>query len=151
MQSLPSVLVPLPSANCRNVGKIHVEKIGGVKHKIKTLKSISNPNSRLFYLFFFWKVDCFGEIFTFSKIFIVTFSLIYTPCQDCSGAEYINITMYEEQSDPDIPPANTTDVITVKIEPVNDPPIIFLFHNGQPILHDDPTEPITVCHTPWQY
>lgn len=52
MQSLPSVLVPLPSANCRNVGRIHVEKIGGVKHKIKTLKSISNPISRLFYLFF---------------------------------------------------------------------------------------------------
>lgn len=56
--------------------------------------------------------------------------------------------MYEEQRDPDIPPANTTDVIAVNIEPVNDPPHIFLFNNGQSILHDDPTEPITVCHTP---
>lgn len=59
--------------------------------------------------------------------------------------------MYEEQRDPDIPPANATDMITVNIEPVNDPPLIFLFHNGQSILHDDPTEPITVCLTAWQY
>lgn len=82
-----------------------------------------------------------------SFFFLFAFSLIYTPCQDCSGVEYINITMYEEQRDPDIPPANATDVITVNIEPVNDPPLIFLFHNGQSILHDDPTEPITVCLT----
>lgn len=82
-----------------------------------------------------------------SFFFLFAFSLIYTPCQDCSGVEYINITMYEEQRDPDIPPANATDMITVNIEPVNDPPLIFLFHNGQSLLHDDPTEPITVCLT----
>lgn len=87
----------------------------------------------------------------FFSFFLFAFSLIYTPCQDCSGVEYINITMYEEQRDPDIPPANATDMITVNIEPVNDPPLIFLFHKGQSILHDDPTEPITVCLTAWQY
>lgn len=97
----------------------------------------------------FWKMFYIQHIISF--FFLFAFSLIYTPCQDCSGVEYINITMYEEQRDPDIPSANATDMITVNIEPVNDPPLIFLFHNGQSILHDDPTEPITVCLTAWQY
>lgn len=61
-----------PMLHCRNVGKTYVEKFVGVKHKISTLKSISNPNSRLFNLFC-WKVDCFGKNFTFSKIFLSCF------------------------------------------------------------------------------
>lgn len=69
---------------------------------------------------------------------------MYNPCQDCSGIEYINITMYEEQRDPDIPPANTTDTIIINIQPVNDPPVIFLFHQGVSLLNDDPTEPVNV-------
>ena len=69
---------------------------------------------------------------------------MYNPCQDCSGIEYINITMYEEQRDPDIPPANTTDTIIINIQLVNDPPVIFLFHQGLSLLNDDPTEPVNV-------
>ena len=74
----------------------------------------------------------------------MTFRFVYTPCQDCSGVENINITMYEEQRDPDIPAAATEDVLRVNIQAVNDPPVIFLIHDGQSVLHDDPTEPLTV-------
>ncbi|XP_062596534.1 uncharacterized protein LOC134257978, partial [Saccostrea cucullata] len=66
----------------------------------------------------------------------------YSPCQDCSGVEYINIVMYE--IDEDIDPQNSSDILEIHIEEVNDPPIVFLLYNGQSILHDDPTEPITV-------
>lgn len=72
-------------------------------------------------------------------------SLVYNPCQDCSGIQYVNLTMYEEQPDPDITPTSTNDIITINVLPVNDPPVIFLFHQGQSILNEDPTEPVTVC------
>lgn len=72
-------------------------------------------------------------------------SLTYTPCADCAGVEYINITMYENQTDPEIPPANSTDVIIVNIQSINDPPIPVAAYNGKLLLKQDVTEPIVVC------
>lgn len=72
-------------------------------------------------------------------------SLTYTPCADCAGVEYINITMYENQTDPEIPPANSTDVIIVNIQSINDPPIPVAAYNGKLLLQQDITEPIVVC------
>lgn len=70
--------------------------------------------------------------------------LTYTPCRDCAGVEYLNITMYENQADPEIPPANSTDVIIVNIQFINDPPIPFAAYNGKLLLMDDITEPIVI-------
>lgn len=83
-------------------------------------------------------------LFFHTCLILFAFSLTYTPCRDCAGMEYLNITMYENQTDPEIPPANSTDVIIINIQSINDPPIPFAAYNGKLLLMDDITEPIVV-------
>ena len=69
---------------------------------------------------------------------------MYTPCKDCSGTETIPLVLSENQTDPDIPPADTHIPLTLNVEDVNDPPNMFVTQYGQSVMHDDPTEPIEV-------
>lgn len=87
---------------------------------------------------------CMIILFFHTCLILFAFSLTYTPCRDCAGVEYLNITMYENQTDPEIPPANSTDVIIINIQSINDPPIPFAAYNGKLLLMDDITEPIVV-------
>lgn len=87
---------------------------------------------------------CIIILFFHTCLILFAFSLTYTPCRDCAGVEYLNITMYENQTDPEIPPANSTDVIIINIQSINDPPIPFAAYNGKLLLMDDITEPIVV-------
>lgn len=43
VQKLQLVLIPLPSADYRNVGKIYVEKCISIKHRISTLSQKVAP------------------------------------------------------------------------------------------------------------
>ncbi|XP_033763071.1 uncharacterized protein LOC117344449 isoform X3 [Pecten maximus] len=70
--------------------------------------------------------------------------LYYTPCTDCNGLDYIYITLAELQSDPDIPPENTSVILTVNITEINDPPVIFASQFGDSVLNEDITEPIVL-------
>uniref|UniRef100_K1PPK2 Protocadherin Fat 4 n=1 Tax=Magallana gigas TaxID=29159 RepID=K1PPK2_MAGGI len=71
-------------------------------------------------------------------------SLVYTPCLDCFGDEEINILLKENQSNTDIPPASSHVTINVHIQPINDPPVVFLTLNGSSLLNKDPTEDVIV-------
>lgn len=53
--------------------------------------------------------------------------------------------MHENQTDPDIPPSNSTDAIIITILSINDPPVLFASYNGKSLLHADATEPVVVC------
>ncbi|XP_076116641.1 uncharacterized protein LOC143084119 [Mytilus galloprovincialis] len=70
--------------------------------------------------------------------------LLYTPCKDCYGVESIPIILKENQSDPDIPPADTPVTVTINVIDVNDPPVMFVTQYGHSKMHSDPTEPILV-------
>eukprot|EP00105_Crassostrea_gigas_P044580 XP_019928728.1 PREDICTED: uncharacterized protein LOC109620535 [Crassostrea gigas] len=66
--------------------------------------------------------------------------LVYTPCLDCYGDEEINILLKENQSNTDIPPASSQVTINVHIQPINDPPVVFLTRNGLFLGNEDITE-----------
>ncbi|KAK6174798.1 hypothetical protein SNE40_013376 [Patella caerulea] len=69
--------------------------------------------------------------------------LVYLPCKDCSGQLDVPIIIREIQTG-DIPPKETRETITITVTPVNDPPTVFTFNNGNNILGLDPTEPVIV-------
>ena len=52
--------------------------------------------------------------------------------------------MRENQTDPTIPSANSTAVITITVTPVNDVPVMFVSRFGQSLITSDPTEPVRV-------
>lgn len=79
-----------------------------------------------------------------SKDFLIFYSLLYTPCKDCYGVESIPIILKENQSDPDIPPADTPVTVTINVIDVNDPPVMFVTQYGKSKMHSDPTESIPV-------
>lgn len=85
------------------------------------------------------KIICFRD---FSHLFL---SLVYTPCLDCYGDEEINILLKENQSKTDIPPASSQVTINVHIQPINDPPVVFLTRNGLFLGNEDITEDTVVC------
>lgn len=85
------------------------------------------------------KIICFRD---FSHLFL---SLVYTPCLDCYGDEEINILLKENQSNTDIPPASSQVTINVHIQPINDPPVVFLTRNGLFLGNEDITEDTVVC------
>lgn len=85
------------------------------------------------------KIICFRD---FSHLFL---SLVYTPCLDCYGDEKINILLNENQSNTDIPPASSQVTINVHIQPINDPPVVFLTRNGLFLGNEDITEDTVVC------
>ena len=70
--------------------------------------------------------------------------MLYTPCQDCSGTEYINIILTENHTDPDIPAASIPVTLTVTVTDKNDHPVMFLTQYGESLLHQDPSEPVIV-------
>ena len=70
--------------------------------------------------------------------------MLYTPCKDCSGTEYINIILTENQTDPAIPVASIPVTLTVTVTNKNDHPVMFLTQYGESILHQDPSEPVIV-------
>lgn len=70
--------------------------------------------------------------------------LVYTPCLDCFGDEEINILLKENQTSTDIPPASSHVTINIHIQPINDPPVVFLTLNGSSLLNKDPTEDVIV-------
>ncbi|XP_052067219.1 uncharacterized protein LOC127706604 [Mytilus californianus] len=70
--------------------------------------------------------------------------LLYTPCKDCYGVESIPIILQENQSDPDIPPADTPVTVTINVIDVNNPPVMFVTQFGWSVMHSDPTEPILI-------
>lgn len=76
---------------------------------------------------------------------MLPFSLVYTPCLDCFGDEEINIMLNENQSNTDIPPASSQVTINIHVQPINDPPVVFLTLNGSSLLNKDPTENVIVC------
>ena len=69
---------------------------------------------------------------------------MYTPCTDCSGAEYINIILTENQTDPDISVASLPVMLTVNVTNKNDHPVMFLTQYGESVLHQDSYEPVIV-------
>ena len=70
------------------------------------------------------------------------FRLLYTPCSDCSGTEYIYILLTEVQTD--FPAASTVVMLTVNVTSQNDYPVGFLSLYGTSVLLGDPTEPVIV-------
>ena len=76
--------------------------------------------------------------------FVFRFSLLYTPCLDCSGIQHIPIIIQEIQKDQLVQPVNTSITLTIDVMQQNDSPVIFLTQYGQYILHQDPTEPFLV-------
>ncbi|KAK3101942.1 hypothetical protein FSP39_007535 [Pinctada imbricata] len=68
----------------------------------------------------------------------------FTPCSGCSGNVSVNLQLYEQQTDPDIPPASSVATIYVNITEVNDPPVAFLAKDGVYMLENDVTEPVAV-------
>lgn len=85
------------------------------------------------------KIICFLD---FSHLFL---SLVYTPCLDCFGDEEINILLKENQTSTDIPPSSSHVTINVYIQPINDPPVVFLTRNGLFLGNEDITEDTVVC------
>lgn len=69
---------------------------------------------------------------------------MFTPCEDCSGVETIDIILMEIQTSKDITPASSEASLVITIIDTNDPPEMFLVQYGQSILLDDPTEPVMV-------
>ena len=76
--------------------------------------------------------------------FLIFSRLLYTPCTDCSGTEYITIILTENQTDPDIPVASVLVTLTIVVTDQNDHPQMFLTQYGQSLLHSDPSEPVVV-------
>ena len=70
------------------------------------------------------------------------FRLLYTPCSDCSGTEYIYILLTEVQTD--FPAANTVVMLTVNVTSQNDYPVVFFTQYGKSVLFGDPSEPVIV-------
>ncbi|CAC5409205.1 unnamed protein product [Mytilus coruscus] len=68
--------------------------------------------------------------------------LLYTPCTDCAGIEYIHILLTEHQTD--IPAASSNVTITVHVISQNDHPVVFLTQYGSSILLEDTSEPVVV-------
>ncbi|VDI50948.1 Hypothetical predicted protein, partial [Mytilus galloprovincialis] len=68
--------------------------------------------------------------------------LLYTPCTDCAGTEYIHILLTEHQTD--IPAASSNVTITVDVISQNDHPVVFLTQFGSSILLEDTSEPVVI-------
>ncbi|XP_076076023.1 uncharacterized protein LOC143046845 [Mytilus galloprovincialis] len=68
--------------------------------------------------------------------------LMYTPCTDCAGTEYIHILLTEHQTD--ISAASSNITIIVHVTSKNEHPGVFLTQYGSSVLFEDKSEPVVV-------
>ena len=67
------------------------------------------------------------------------------PCAHCSGTINVTILMEDHPVLPEILPATGTDVLTIQIMDMNDPPSIHLFNqDASVLLAEDKSQPVMV-------